>query len=47
MSQDELLKAMSQASNPYGDGNAAQRCVSMIDEFFGYGVRSTEFVYVA
>jgi UDP-N-acetylglucosamine 2-epimerase (non-hydrolysing) len=46
MSQDELLKAMSQASNPYGDGNAAQRCVSMIDEFFGYGVRSTEFVYV-
>lgn len=46
MSNDQTLKSMAQASNPYGDGKASDRCISMISEYFGYGVRDSEFISV-
>lgn len=34
---------MAQAVNPYGDGQAARRCVRAIEHFFGYGSMPEEF----
>ncbi|WP_029088941.1 non-hydrolyzing UDP-N-acetylglucosamine 2-epimerase [Brevibacterium album] len=35
--------AMARAMNPYGDGRAAERSVSAMEQFFGVGTRSPEF----
>jgi UDP-N-acetylglucosamine 2-epimerase (non-hydrolysing) len=43
LSDETILESMSRASNPYGDGLASSRCLSMLDEFFGFGKRSLEF----
>lgn len=40
-----LLTSMTAASNPYGDGKASARCLSMIENFFGVGEREEEFIY--
>lgn len=39
--------AMANAVNPYGDGQAAARCVAAIEAFFGAGTRMTDFGEVA
>lgn len=43
MDDETILNSMSKAVNPYGDGRAQERCVSMIEEYFGFGTRSEEF----
>ena len=43
-SDSAVLNSMTKASNPYGDGNASKRCVSMIESFFGIGKRDAEFL---
>jgi len=43
MSSKSALESMSNASNPYGDGQASQRCISLLNEFFDLGDRIGEF----
>lgn len=43
LNDKSLLASMSKAANPYGDGEASARCISMLDEFFGLGERNLEF----
>lgn len=43
MDQDAAYKAMANAVNPYGDGNAAQRAVGAIAALAGVGERLAEF----
>ena len=40
----EAYAAMATSANPYGDGAAAERCVSAIAQLLGVGVRMREFV---
>lgn len=44
ISNSDTLNSMAKASNPYGDGKASHRCMSMINQYFGYGLRDSEFV---
>jgi len=44
MTQEKMLTKMSKSSNPYGDGMASRRCLSMVDEYFGFGRRTSEFI---
>ncbi len=46
MSDDSILASMANASNPYGDGSSSERCVSLIEEFFDLGKRTSEFQHV-
>jgi UDP-N-acetylglucosamine 2-epimerase (non-hydrolysing) len=46
MSSNSALESMSNASNPYGDGQASQRCISLLNEFFDLGERIAEFRHV-
>ncbi|GAB3845786.1 non-hydrolyzing UDP-N-acetylglucosamine 2-epimerase [Nesterenkonia populi] len=39
----EAYKAMSNAVNPYGDGNAAERTIAALQELFGTGARLPDF----
>lgn len=40
----EAYNAMSDAVNPYGDGQAAERTLAALRELFGFGVRRSDFV---
>ncbi len=44
MNSQDIYESMSTASNPYGDGQASKRCLSLINEFFNFGNRSSEFI---
>jgi UDP-N-acetylglucosamine 2-epimerase (non-hydrolysing) len=43
LTDEGAYRHMAHAVNPYGDGQAAQRCVRAIEHFFGLGLRPTEF----
>lgn len=43
MKDGSRLSSMSESTNPYGDGLASKRCLSMIDEYFRLGKRIAEF----
>lgn len=43
LTDETAYKAMSQAVNPYGDGEASHRCVRSIEHFFGHGPLPREF----
>lgn len=43
MNNEDIYASMSKAQNPYGDGHASERCLSLFNEFFGFGKRSSEF----
>ena len=44
LDQDAAYKAMANAVNPYGDGQAAQRSVAAVAELVGVGDRLPEFM---
>lgn len=44
LNNDVELSSMAKSTNPYGDGQAASRCLSFIDEYFVLGSRQEEFV---
>lgn len=46
MDSPQTLQTMARSLNPYGDGNASERCVSLICSFFGISERVCEFSYV-
>jgi len=43
LTDSSALRSMAQARNPYGDGRASLRCISLLDEYFGIGKRRSEF----
>jgi UDP-N-acetylglucosamine 2-epimerase (non-hydrolysing) len=45
MADDSILESMIMAPNPYGDARATDRCISLVNEFFGLGKRVEEFQY--
>ena len=46
MDSPQTLQTMARSLNPYGDGNASERCVSLICSYFGISERVSEFSYV-
>jgi UDP-N-acetylglucosamine 2-epimerase (non-hydrolysing) len=43
LDDDQAYDAMATATNPYGDGKAAARCVAAIEELLGAGMRLPDF----
>lgn len=43
LTDESAYRAMAQAVNPYGDGNASARCMQAMGHFFGLGERPQEF----
>lgn len=44
LTDDREYQRMARAVNPYGDGNAAARCVQAVQHFFGLAPRPADFV---
>ena len=43
LTDETVYRQMSQAPNPYGDGNASERIVQTIKHYFGFGESASEF----
>lgn len=43
LTDETVYRQMSQAPNPYGDGNASERIVQTIKHYFGFGGSASEF----
>src|SRR4026207_2312540 len=39
LTESKTYDAMARATNPYGDGHSADRCIRAIEHFFGMGKR--------
>ena len=43
LTDETVYRQMSQAPNPYGDGNASERIVQTIKHYFGFAESASEF----
>ena len=43
LTEAKIYDAMARATNPYGDGHSADRCIRAIEHFFGMGKRPSDF----